>query len=227
MLIKYDKLPNNLKNKEVKEYYDILSKKRVYLFIKRLFDIIASFILLVLLSPVFLVLAIIIKLDSKGPVFYRQERITKYGKVFRIFKFRTMIVDADKKGSLVTKNNDDRITKIGKKIRNSRLDEIPQLINVLMGDMSFVGTRPEVAKYVDKYTNKMLATLLMPAGITSQASINFRDESAIMDKYINKKMDVDEVYIKEILPKKMSYNLEYLRKCSIIEDIKLCIKTVL
>ena len=226
MLVKYDKLPKELQNKKVREYYDILKKKKIYLCIKRLFDIVASFILLVLLSPAFLVLAIMIKIDSKGPVFYRQERITKYGKTFRIFKFRTMVVNADKIGSLVTQNNDSRITKVGKKIRNSRLDEIPQLINVLVGDMSFVGTRPEVKKYVDKYTDEMKATLLMSAGVTSKASINYRDEASIMDKYMNSKMGVDEIYVKKILPEKMSYNLEYLKKCSIIEDIKLCIKTI-
>lgn len=227
MLVKYEKLPKELKNKRVKEYYDILNKKRFYLFIKRVFDIIASFILLVLLSPLFLIIAIIIKMDSKGPVFYRQERVTKYGKIFRIFKFRTMVDNADKIGSLVTANNDNRITKVGSKIRNSRLDEIPQLINVLTGDMSFVGTRPEVKKYVDKYTDEMMATLLMPAGVTSRASINFRDEAKIMDKYLSKKMTVDDIYVKKILPEKMSYNLEYLKKCSIIEDIKLCVKTVI
>ncbi len=226
MLKSYEKLPNFLKNKKVKEYYDILNKKKLYLFFKRLFDIFVSLIMLIILSPVFLVLSILIKLDSKGPVFYRQERVTKYGKVFRIFKFRTMIVDADKKGSLVTVNGDDRITRVGKKIRNSRLDEIPQLINILTGDMSFVGTRPEVKKYVDKYTDEMLATLLMPAGVTSRASINFRDEAKIMDKYIDK-MDVDDIYIKKILPEKMKYNLEYLKKCSIIEDMILCIKTII
>ena len=225
MLASYDKLPNNLKNKKVKEYYDILIQKRFYLFIKRLFDIVASLILLILLLPVFLVIAIMIKIDSKGPVFYRQERITKYGKVFRIFKFRTMIVNADK-GSLITKNNDNRITRVGSKIRNSRLDEIPQLINVLIGDMSFVGTRPEVAKYVNKYTDEMKATLLMPAGVTSRASIEFRDEAKIIDKYVNKNVDLDEIYVSKILPQKMSYNLEYLKKCSIIEDIRLCIKTI-
>ena len=227
MLIKYDKLPDKFKTKAVKEYYDILNKKREYLFIKRIFDIIVSSLLLIILSPVFLILAIAIKIDSKGPVFYRQERITKYGKVFRIFKFRTMVANADKIGSLLTSNNDNRITKVGNMIRNSRLDEIAQLINVLIGDMSFVGTRPEVKKYVDKYTDEMMATLLMPAGVTSEASIKFRDEAKIMDKYLNKKMSVDDIYMKKILPKKMSYNLEYIRKCSIIEDIKLCIKTVL
>ena len=227
MLRKYDRLPANLQNDDVKKYYDILKKKKVYLFIKRLFDIFLSLILLILLSPVFLILGIVIKIDSKGPIFYRQERVTKYGKVFRIFKFRTMVVNADKIGSLVTKSNDDRITRVGNKIRNSRLDEIPQLINVLIGDMSFVGTRPEVKKYVDKYTDEMMATLLMPAGVTSRASIEFRDEAAIMDKYTSKKMDVDDIYVKKILPEKMSYNLEYLKKCSIIEDVKLCVKTII
>ena len=226
MLIKFDKLPKEIQNKKVKEYYDILNKKRFYLFLKRLFDILMSLILLIMLSPIFLVIAIMIKIDSKGPVFYRQERVTKYGKIFKIFKFRTMVIDADKKGSLVTKNNDDRVTKVGNKIRNSRLDEIPQLFNILTGDMSFVGTRPEVKKYVDKYTDEMMATLLMPAGVTSRASINFRDEAKIMDKFIDK-MNVDDIYVKKILPRKMSYNLEYLKKCSIIEDIKLCIKTVI
>ena len=227
MLKSFDKLPKKFQNKKVKEYYDILKKKKIYLFFKRLFDIIVSFLLLILLSPVFLILSIMIKIDSRGPVFYRQERITKYGKTFRIFKFRTMVVDADKKGSLVTVNEDDRITKVGRKIRNSRIDEIPQLINILTGDMSFVGTRPEVKKYVDVYTDEMMATLLLPAGVTSRASINFRDEAEIMDKYLKKNNDVDDVYVKKILPEKMKYNLEYLKKCSIIEDVKICIKTII
>ena len=225
MLKKYDKLPEELKNRKVKKYYDILKKKRVYLLLKRIFDFIGALILLILLSPVFLVLAIMIKIDSKGPVFYRQERITKYGKTFRIFKFRTMITDADKQG-LLTTNNDDRITKVGKKIRNSRLDEIPQLLNILTGDMSFVGTRPEVKKYVDKYTDEMYATLLLPAGVTSKASINYKDEAKIIEKYRDK-MDVDTIYIKKVLPKKMKYNLEYIEKISFIEDLKTCIKTVI
>ena len=228
MLRQYNKLPKNMQNKKVKEYYDILKKKRIYLFVKRTFDIIASFLLLIILSPVFLAISIMIKIDSKGPVFYRQERITRYGRKFKIFKFRTMIVDADKKGSLVTKNNDDRITKVGNKIRNSRLDEIPQLINILKGDMSFVGTRPEVLKYVDKYNDEMMATLLLRAGVTSKASIEFSDEAKIMDKYINKnKSNVEDVYIEKILPEKMRYNLEYTRKCNIFIDIKLCIKTII
>ncbi len=227
MLKQYNKLPKNMQNKKVKEYYDILKKKRLYLFIKRLFDIIASFLLLIILSPLFLIVSIMIKIDSKGPVFYRQERVTRYGRVFRIFKFRTMVVDADKKGSLVTKNNDDRITKVGNKIRNSRLDEIPQLINVLKGDMSFVGTRPEVLKYVEKYSEEMMATLLLRAGVTSQASLEFSDEAKIMDKFLDKNNNIDDVYIKKVLPEKMKYNLEYTKKCNIFTDIKMCIKTVL
>ena len=227
MLKSYEELPKLLKNKEVKKYYDILKKKKISLFFKRIFDIVCSFILLVLLLPIFIVLGIWIKLDSKGPIFYRQERITKYGKKFRIFKFRTMVVDADKKGTLVTLSNDSRITKIGNKIRKCRLDELPQLINVLKGEMSFVGTRPEVMKYVDKYSKEMLATLLMPAGITSKASIEYKDEDEIIEKYKKKGEKVDSIYVKRILPEKMKYNLEYIKKFNILEDVRICIKTVI
>ncbi len=227
MLKAFERLPKEIQNEKVKVYYDLLNKKRIFLFLKRLFDILMSLLLIILLSPVLLVISIMIKIDSKGPIFYRQERVTQYGKIFKIFKFRTMVIDADKKGSLVTISDDNRITKVGNMIRNSRLDEIPQLFNVFVGDMSFVGTRPEVKKYVDCYTDEMLATLLLPAGVTSLASINFRDEAKIINKYLKKNMDIDEVYINKILPQKMSYNLEYLKKCNIIEDIKLCIKTVL
>lgn len=225
MLKKYDDLPKFLQNKETKKYYDILHKKRGYLVLKRILDIILSTILLIILLPVFIILGIIIKIDSKGPVFYRQERVTKYGKIFKIFKFRTMITDADK-GSLITISKDDRITRVGRKIRNSRIDEIPQLINIFLGDMSFVGTRPEVKKYVDNYTDSMKSTLLMPAGVTSWASIKFRDESEMMEKYVDN-LGIDGAYTKKILPKKMKYNLEYIEKCSLMEDIKICIKTII
>lgn len=225
MLKKYDDLPKFLQNKETKKYYDILHKKRGYLVLKRILDIILSTILLIILLPVFIILGMIIKMDSKGPVFYRQERVTKYGKIFKIFKFRTMITDADK-GSLITISKDDRITRVGRKIRNSRIDEIPQLINIFLGDMSFVGTRPEVKKYVDNYTDSMKATLLMPAGVTSWASIKFRDESEMMEKYVDN-LGIDGAYTKKILPKKMKYNLEYIEKCSLMEDIKICIKTII
>ena len=227
MLRSYDKLPEFMKNKEVKKYYDILRKKRFSLILKRIFDIFASLVLLLILSPVLLILAIAIKIDSKGPVFYRQKRITTYGREFRIFKFRTMIVGADKKGTLVTLKNDSRITRVGNKIRKCRLDELPQLINVLIGDMTFVGTRPEVKKYVDLYTNEMYATLLMPAGVTSLASIEYSDEDKIIDKYVKKGEEVDDIYVNRILPKKMKYNLDYLKKVNVIYDLKICIKTVL
>lgn len=227
ILIKYEKLPENLKNEKVKEYYDILSKKKISLVIKRIFDIIVALILLILLFPIILIIAIMIKIDSKGPVFYRQERITTYGKIFRIFKFRTMVQNADKVGTLVTVGNDSRITRVGKLIRKVRLDELPQLINVLKGEMTFVGTRPEVKKYVDKYTDEMKATLLMPAGITSVASIKYKDEDEILDRAKQKGKDIDLAYVEDVLPEKMKYNLEYISKFSFVYDIKVCIDTVI
>ncbi len=225
-MLKYEDLPENMKNEYVKEYYDILSHKKINLVIKRIFDIIASLILLIILSPIMLILAIAIKVDSKGPVFYRQERITKYGKKFKIFKFRTMEQDADKKGALVTIGEDSRITNVGKKIRKCRLDEFPQLINVLKGEMTFVGTRPEVEKYVNEYTDEMKATLLMPAGISSRASIEYKDEDEIISKYLQNGEKIDDIYVKRILPEKMKWNLEYIKKFNILEDIKICFKTV-
>ena len=227
ILGKYEDLPENMKNDSVKKYYDILAKKKFSLAIKRIFDIIFSLLLLILLLPVLVLLAIAIKIDSKGPVFYRQERITKNGKSFRIFKFRTMVQNADKIGSLVTVGNDSRITRIGKVIRKIRFDELPQLINILKGEMSFVGTRPEVKKYVEKYTDEMMATLLMPAGVTSYASIMYKDEDEVISNLQKSGKTVDEIYIKDVLPEKMKYNLEYIRKFSFGSDIRLCFKTVI
>lgn len=227
LLKKWDDLPNYMKNNEVKKYYDILSKKKGQLVLKRLFDICLSLILIIILSPVILIISIWIKLDSKGPVFYRQERITQYGKVFRIFKFRTMVVDADKIGSLVTTSNDSRITKVGNKIRKCRLDEIPQLFNILTGDMSFVGTRPEVKKYVDQYTDEMYATLLLPAGVTSLASLKYRNEDEIIKLETHKGKTIDYVYTEDVLPKKMKYNLEYIDTFNILKDVTLCLKTII
>ena len=222
MLMKnWDDIPKDIKNDEVKIYYDILKDRKISLLIKRCFDILFSLILLVLLSPAFLLIAILIKLDSKGPVFFRQERVTTYKRIFRIFKFRTMVNNADKIGSQVTVENDSRVTKIGKYLRKVRLDEIPQLINILIGDMSFVGTRPEVLKYVDRYSDEMKATLLMPAGVTSLASIKFKDE----EKLLNDKENVDDVYVNEVLPLKMEYNLEYIKRFNFFYDIKLLFKT--
>lgn len=226
ILKKYENLPENMKNNEVKEYYEILKHKKFSLIIKRIFDFLAALILLIILSPIMIILAIIIKLESNGPVFYRQERITKYGKKFRIFKFRTMVQDADKKGALVTMGQDPRITKVGNKIRKCRLDELPQLLNIIKGEMSFVGTRPEVEKYVKEYSNEMKATLLMSAGISSRASIEYKDEDEIISKYLSKGEKIDDIYVKRILPEKMKWNLEYIKKFNIWEDVKICFKTV-
>ncbi len=220
---KWNDLPDFLKNEEVREYYDLLRKRKISLVFKRIFDVIMSFVLLVLLSPVFCVLAFLIKKDSKGPVFYRQVRVTQYGREFRIFKFRTMVNNADKIGAHVTSNNDCRITKIGKKIRSCRLDEIPQLINVFLGDMSFVGTRPEAVKYVKEYTPEMMATLLLPAGITSDASITYKDEAELLENA----EDADKVYVEKILPEKMKYNLQSIRQFNLIYEIRIMFKTIL
>lgn len=223
MLSKWEDLPKELQLDEVRPYYDILKKKEIALFFKRVFDIVVSSLMLIILSPLFLILAIIIKLDSKGPVFYRQERITQYGKVFRIHKFRSMCDDADKKGTLVTVSEDSRITRVGRIIRKYRLDEISQLIDVLQGNMSFVGTRPEVQKYIDKYTNEMKATLLLPAGITSEASIRYKDEDRLLDAA----EDVDCIYIDKVLPAKMKWNLESIERFRFFREILTMIRTVL
>lgn len=222
MLKKWDELPEKLRNEEVKPYYEILRKKQGSLFAKRIFDIVFSLLLIIILSPVLLVLAIIIKIDSSGPVFFRQRRVTKYGREFRIFKFRTMVNNAEKLGTQVTVGNDSRITRVGSAIRNCRLDEIPQLFNIFLGDMSFVGTRPEVPKYVERYTNEMLATLLLPAGVTSQASIKYKDEAELLEK----SEDADETYINEILPEKMKYNLLDIEKFSLRAELKTMFQTL-
>lgn len=226
ILKKYDNLPKEMRNDEVKKYYDILKKKKISLIFKRLFDIIASLILIIVLSPVIILLAIVIKLDSKGKIFYKQERITQYGKRFKIYKFRTMIENADKLGNLITTQGDDRITKIGKILRKYRLDEIPQLINILKGEMTFVGTRPEVKKYVDRYNNQMKATLLMKAGVTSEASIKFKNEDEIVTKYLAKGESIDDIYVYKVLPQKMKWNLEYIKNFNFFKDLKIMFNTV-
>ena len=226
-MIPWERLPENMRTEAVRPYYDALQRKRGFLLCKRCFDVIVSLLLLVLLSPVLAVLAVWIKCDSKGPVFYRQERVTKYGRSFRIFKFRTMVVNADQIGTLVTTQGDSRITRVGRKIRKARLDELPQLLNIFTGDMSFVGTRPEVRKYVDAYTDEMWATLLLPAGVTSAASICYKDEDEKIAELTSKGQSVDQAYVEHILPEKMAYNLRYLLECSILQDLKLCVKTVL
>ncbi|HFI0288762.1 TPA: sugar transferase [Streptococcus suis] len=208
-------------------YFEKIESRKLDLFFKFTTDKFLALILLVLLSPIIITLSIWIKLDSKGPIFYRQERVTRYGRIFRIFKFRTMISDADKVGSLVTVGQDNRITKVGHIIRKYRLDEVPQLFNVLMGDMSFVGVRPEVQKYVNQYTDEMFATLLLPAGITSPASIAYKDEDIVLEEYCSQGYSPDEAYVQKVLPEKMKYNLEYIRNFGIISDFKVMIDTVI
>ena len=221
MLKKWEDLPSEMQTDEVRKYYDKLEKKKAELFLKRAFDIVVSFVMLLLLSPVFLILAVTIKLDSPGPVFYRQVRVTQYNKKFRIFKFRSMVQDADK-GSQVTVSGDARITRVGRLVRKFRLDEISQLIDVLRGTMTFVGTRPESVKYVEAYTPEMMATFLLPAGITSRASIYYKDEAALLDAA----EDTDKIYVEKILPEKMYYNLKEIEKISFWRDVGTLFMTV-
>lgn len=223
MLIKkWNKLPKEMQIEEVRPYYEKLRKKNFSLFWIRFFDILVSFLMLLILLPFFLILSLAIVIDSRGPVFYRQERVTQYGKHFHIFKFRTMKKNADKEGALVTVGHDARITRVGRFIRKCRLDEVSQLIDVFRGTMSFVGTRPEVPKYVNQYDKVYLATLLLPAGVTSLGAIMFKDEDALLEG----REDVDKAYVKEVLPKKMKYNLRELNKVGVFHNIKIMFMTV-
>lgn len=224
MLRKWEELPTFMQTEEVRPYYEKLTRKWFSLFVKRIFDFAVSSVMLVILSPALLVLAVMIKMDSEGPVFYRQERITQYGRKFRIYKFRTMVINADKIGSLVTVGEDPRITKIGKRLRGCRLDELPQLINIWKGEMTFVGTRPEVEKYVKKYTPEMMATLLLPAGVTSEASIQYKDEDKLLADVSGE--NADRVYVEKILPEKMKWNLEEIKKFGFFREIGTMVKTV-
>lgn len=224
MLRKWEDLPAYMRTEEVRPYYEVLCKKKKSLAAKRIFDFAVSSAMLVILSPALLVLAGMIKKDSEGPVFYRQERITQYGRKFRIYKFRTMVINADKIGSLVTVGEDPRITKIGKKLRGCRLDELPQLINIWKGEMTFVGTRPEVEKYVKKYTPEMMATLLLPAGVTSEASIQYKDEDKLLADVSGD--DAERVYIEQILQEKMKWNLTEIKRFGFFREIGTMVKTV-
>lgn len=222
MLKKWEDLPDFIKNDEVRPYYDSLKRKKLSLILKRLFDLIGGLVLLCILAIPMLIIAAMIKLDSEGPVFYRQERITTYGKHFRIHKFRTMVNNADRIGSAVTVGNDSRITKVGAALRGCRLDELPQVFDLISGNMSFVGTRPEAVKYVEGYKPEYMATLLLPAGITSEASIRYKDEAELLDAA----EDVVRVYTEDVLPGKMKYNLESIRTFSFIKDIITMVRTV-
>lgn len=223
ILCKWEELPETMRVPEVREYYDILSKHKFGLAFKRAFDFVVAFFLLLVLAIPMLIIAVLIAVDSPGGVFYRQERVTTGGKKFYIHKFRTMVSNADKIGSQITVRNDARVTKMGARIRKNRLDELPQVLDVLSGNMSFVGARPEVTKYVNQYTDAMKATLLMPAGITSEASIRFKGEA----KLLTNVEDIDSVYMNEILPRKMYYNLKSIREFGFFKDIRTMFRTVL
>lgn len=219
---RWEELPPDLRTEAVRPYYDALDRRRGSLAAKRLFDIVMAAVLLVLLSLVLLILAVAVRLDSPGPVIFRQVRVTQYGREFRICKFRTMVADAQRRGTLVTTKGDSRVTRVGKLLRGCRLDELPQLWNILKGEMSFVGTRPEVPRYVAGYTPEMWATLLLPAGVTSVASIQYKDE----DQLLENAADADQVYLEQVLPAKMAYNLSYLREFSLAKDWKTMLDTV-
>lgn len=222
-LKQWDELPEALRTDAVRPYYAALDAKRFGLTVKRGFDLVVGLLLLVVLSPVLLLIALAVKLDSRGPALFRQMRVTRYGRRFRIFKFRTMVTDAEKLGTQVTVKNDRRVTKIGAFLRRYRLDELPQILNIVAGDMSFVGTRPEVEKYVNAYTDEMMATLLLPAGVTSLTSILYRDEDRLLASAIN----ADETYIHEILPEKMKINLQSVMDFSCAGELRVMLKTVL
>lgn len=219
--MKYDQLPQQFQNEYCREVYNKLHKKNIYFLIKRIFDINLSLLMIFGFSFLLIIISLMIKMNSKGPILYKQVRITKNMKEFKIWKFRTMIIDADKVGTLVTVDGDKRITSIGKVLRKYRIDELPQLFNVLFGQMSFVGPRPEVKKYVDEYNDEMFSTLLIKAGITCPASIEYKDE----DKLLNNSSNVDETYVKEVLPGKMKYNFDYIDKLSLCCDLKCMINT--
>ena len=222
MLKKWDDLPEKMRAPEVRPYWELLNRKRGQLVVKRVGDLVLGALLLVLLALPMAVIAVLIRLDSEGPVFYRQERVTRYGKHFRIHKFRTMVANAEKIGTAVTTGHDRRITKIGARLRGHRLDELPQVLDVLSGNMSFVGTRPEAVWYVEQYRPEWMATLLMPAGITSEASIRYKDEERLLEGAV----DPDRVYMEEIVPEKMKWNLESLREFGTLADVRTLVRTV-
>lgn len=222
LLKRWEDLPDIMRTDEVRPYYDVLQKHKASLVLKRIFDFIASLILLLLIWPILIIIAIAVKLDSPGPAFYKQERVTLYNRKFKIWKFRTMVANADRIGSQVTVSHDQRITKLGKILRGVRLDELPQVINILTGEMSFVGTRPEVVKYVEAYKPEYYATLLLPAGVTSEASIRYKDENKLLAEADN----VDRVYIEKVLPAKMLWNLESIMRFSFLRELLTMIRTV-
>ncbi len=223
MLRKWEELPEFMRTPAVRPYWEILDRKRGQIVLKRISDFVLALFLLLVFAVPMSVIAVMIKMDSAGPAFYRQERVTSYGKHFRIHKFRTMVDNADRIGAAVTVGGDPRITKVGAKLRHFRLDELPQVLDVISGDMSFVGTRPEAVKYVEQYKPEYNATLLMPAGITSEASIRYKDEY----KLLNAASDVDDVYVNQVLPVKMRWNLESIRRFRFLREVLTMFRTVL
>ena len=201
---------------------EILKNSKFNLFIKRLFDILASLFGILVMAIPMIIISIAIKLDSKGPVFFKQKRVKKNNKDFTILKFRTMVVDAPKLGMAITVGDDSRITKVGKFLRKTKLDEFPQLFNVLVGDMSFVGPRPEVRKYVDMYSDSDKDILKIRPGITDLASIKYRDESEILDKSDNP----EKTYVEEIMPNKIELNKQYIENINLLNDIKIILQTL-
>ena len=211
----WEDLPPTLQTEEVRPYYEALSRRGLQLWLKRLLDVVGATVLFVLLGWLFVILALLIKLDSPGPVFFRQRRVTQFGREFRIVKFRTMTYRPAAPG--------DQITRVGAVLRRYRLDEISQLIDILRGTMSFVGTRPEVPDYVRQYTPQMRATLLLPAGVTSTASIEFKDEAQILAAA----PPGQDAYVTQVLPAKMRLNLRDVRDFSIGRDLRIAFRTIL
>lgn len=222
MLRSWEALPDSMRTEAVRPYYEILRGKRTELAAVRAVDIVLAAVSLTALLPVSAGIAAAILFDDGAPVIFSQERITQYCRPFRMYKFRTMRRAEEKRGLRLTSQGDDRVTRTGNVLRRLHLDEIPQLLNVLKGEMTLVGTRPEVAEYVSCYSDEMMATLLLPAGITSEASIAFRDESEMLSEADN----VEEVYINRILPAKMKINLDELKKFSVQRNMHTIFRTV-
>lgn len=221
--LSWEEIPKKMQNNAVKEYYEILNKKKFQLMLKRYFDVVVSLSLIVLLSPLMFLIAFMIKFTSPGSIIFKQIRVTQYGRKFYILKFRTMVENAQQLGTQVTTKGDQRITKVGRILRKYRLDELPQLFNIYAGDMTFVGTRPEVPKYVGEYTEEMLATLLLPAGVTSMASIKYKDE----ERLLNVAEDVDITYVEKVLPNKMEWNLKSIKNFTIKNELKVLFNTII
>lgn len=222
LITKYSELPPKMQNEATKKCCETLLAKKGTLLAKRIIDFTVCLLIFIVVSPIFLIICLLIKLTSKGPVFFKQERVGRDMKSFKILKFRTMVKDADKKGIALTTGNDSRITPFGAFLRKINMDEMPQLLNVIKGDMSIIGTRPEVWQYVNVYTDAMLATLLLYPGMVSIASIHYKNENDLLTGI----SDVEKTYIEKILPDKMRYNIDYLKNISVSGDFRILIKTI-